>query len=194
MEEPGNIQRIRLAMVVSWLVLLAGCLYVYAFRSGFVEGQVRNAISISVTLGYVVYLLFGCFRGFTLIPAAQLLFIGVLFFPPIPLFLLTIVGIMVSSATIYWFSEFLGVDEYFERTHAAGFARIKTLLQKHELPIIIGWSFCPFAPTDAVSYLCGVLKVSFLKLLAGVVIGEGAICALYIFLGGQVLRWLRLRP
>jgi uncharacterized membrane protein YdjX (TVP38/TMEM64 family) len=185
--------RIRYALVVSWIFLLATCAYVYFFHSGFVEGQLQSAISISAVLGYAVYLLFGCFRGFTLIPAAQLLFIGVLFIPPFPLFLLTIAGIMVSSATIYWFSEYLGVDEYFERTHASGFAKIKALLQKHELPIIIGWSFCPFAPTDAVCYLCGVLRVNFLKAMAGILIGEGAICAIYIFIGDQALRLLHFR-
>jgi uncharacterized membrane protein YdjX (TVP38/TMEM64 family) len=188
-----NPKRIRYSLVASWLFLLGACGYGYFFHASFIEGQLRRAISISVGLGYVLYLLLGCFRCFTLIPAANLLFLGILFIPPTPLFLLTIVGIGVSAATIYWFSEFLGFDVYFERRHAVRFSRIKTLLQKYELGIIIGWSFCPFAPTDAVCYLCGVLRVPFLKFLFGVLIGEGTICAIYIFLSDQALRWLYLR-
>jgi uncharacterized membrane protein YdjX (TVP38/TMEM64 family) len=64
------------------------------------------------------------------------------------------------------------------------------LLQRHELPVIIGWSFFPLAPTDLICYVCGGLRVNFPKFLLGVLIGEGTICAIYIFLGGEALRWL----
>src|SRR6516165_2825132 len=101
MEHTKGTERIRYALVTSWLCLLAACVYVYFSHAGFVEEHLRSAISSSAMLGYVAYLLLGCFRGFTLIPAAQLLFIGVLFIPPAPLFLLTIAGIIVSSASIY---------------------------------------------------------------------------------------------
>lgn len=194
MKDSTPLKRVRYALVVSWLCLLTASAYIYFFRAGFVEGQLRSAISISAILGYGFYLLLGCLRGFTLIPAAQLLFIGVLFIRPIPLFVLTLTGIVVSSATIYRFSEFLRIGEYFERTNATRFAKIKALLQRHELPIIIGWSFCPFAPTDAVCYLCGVVRVNFLKAMVGILIGEGAICAIYIFIGDQALRLWHLRP
>ena len=53
-------------------------------------------------------------------------------------------------------------------------------------PIVILWSFFPLAPTDLVCYVCGALKVDLKKCLLGVVIGEGAICAIYIFMGTQL--------
>ena len=58
-------------------------------------------------------------------------------------------------------------------------------MTRRELPIVIAWSFFPIAPTDLVCYVCGALKVDLKKCLLGVTIGEGAICAIYIFLGGQ---------
>jgi uncharacterized membrane protein YdjX (TVP38/TMEM64 family) len=70
---------------------------------------------------------------------------------------------------------------------------VRGLLARYELPVIIGWSFFPLAPTDLVVYLCGVMRVSVAKCLLGVTIGEGAICALYIFGGDQVLRLLHLK-
>jgi uncharacterized membrane protein YdjX (TVP38/TMEM64 family) len=72
-------------------------------------------------------------------------------------------------------------------------ARVRRMLQRHELPIIIGWSFLPFAPTDLICYVCGILRVNFVKFIAGVCLGEGAICGLYIYLGDWALRWLAWR-
>jgi hypothetical protein len=39
--------------------------------------------------------------------------------------------------------------------------------------------------------VCGALKVDLKKCLLGVTLGEGTICAIYIFLGGRALAWLR---
>jgi uncharacterized membrane protein YdjX (TVP38/TMEM64 family) len=70
-------------------------------------------------------------------------------------------------------------------------SRLRALLRRRELPIVIAWSFFPLAPTDLVCYVCGALKVDLKKCLLGVVIGEGAICGIYIFMGprlGSVIR------
>ena len=64
-------------------------------------------------------------------------------------------------------------------------------MTRRELLIVTAWSFFPIAPTDMVCYVCGGLKVDIRKCLLGVVIGEGAICAIYIFLGAHALQWLR---
>jgi len=62
------------------------------------------------------------------------------------------------------------------------------LLQSYQLPIIIGWSFFLFLPTDVLCYVCGSLKVNYKKFLFGVIVGEGTVYAIYIFLGDWVLR------
>jgi hypothetical protein len=41
--------------------------------------------------------------------------------------------------------------------------------------------------------VCGVLKVDFRKCVLGVGIGEGIICAIYIFLGDYALRAFGLK-
>ena len=150
-------------------------------------------MSVSVVAGGAVYLLLGAIRGFTLIPSTTLVLAAVAFFPPVPLFALTIAGIVISSACIYWFAESIGLDVALKRRHPDAVARLTDLLQKHELPIIIGWSFFPLAPTDLICYVCGVLRVNFLRCLLGVAIGEGTICGIYIFVGDQTLRWLQLK-
>ena len=70
---------------------------------------------------------------------------------------------------------------------------MKALITEHEVPIIIGWSFFPLVPTDLICYVCGVLRVNFVKFIVSVTLGEGAICAVYIYGGDQFLRWLQLR-
>ena len=70
-------------------------------------------------------------------------------------------------------------------------ARRVVLLLWLVLAIVIAWSFFPIAPTDLVVYVCGALNIDLKKCLLGVTVGEGAICAIYIFLGGQALHWLR---
>ncbi len=45
-----------------------------------------------------------------------------------------------------------------------------------------------FLPTDVLCYVCGSLKINFKKFLIGVVIGEGTVYAIYIFLGDYFLR------
>ena len=150
-------------------------------------------MSVSVVAGGAVYLLLGAIRGFTLIPSTTLVLVALALFPPVPLFALTIAGILISTTCIYWFAESIGLDEVLERRHPDAVARLTAVLEKHELPIIIGWSFFPLAPTDLICYVCGVLRVNFLTCLIGVAIGEGTICGIYIFFGDQVLRWLQLK-
>jgi uncharacterized membrane protein YdjX (TVP38/TMEM64 family) len=166
---------------------------VYGFQRDLIHRNLQTAFAHSAISGALVYLVVGCVRGFTLIPSTYLALAAVAFFPPTPLLLMTLAGILVSSASIYRFSEALHLDQYFERRHARAVARLKGLLQDHELPIIIGWSFFPLAPTDAICYVCGALEINFTKFLVGILIGEGAISAIYIYLGDHVLRLFNLR-
>ena len=138
-----------------------------------------------------MYLLLGCLRGFTLVPATYLVVAGMIVLPPWPLYLLTLVGIAVSSTAVYYFAEAMQFDRFFNRRYAPQVARLRALTTRRELPIVIAWSFFPIAPTDLVVYVCGGLKVDIKKCLLGVTLGEGAICAIYISLGGQALAWLR---
>lgn len=176
-----------------WLLFLAIFLFLYASRPNFFEGQLQTAASESVLVAYALYLLLGSVRGFTLIPSATLVFAAIPLFPPLPLFVLTLLGILVSSASVYYFSESLHLDEYFAKRNREGVERMKRTFHTNQLLIIIGWSFFPLAPTDLICYVCGILKVSFSKFLLGILIGEGTICGIYIFLGDKLLRFIHLR-
>jgi uncharacterized membrane protein YdjX (TVP38/TMEM64 family) len=108
-------------------------------------------------------------------------------FPPLPLLVSTLVGIAISSASIYAFAGSLKLGEYLERKHARHMERLQTALRRHPTSIVTAWSFLPIVPTDLICYVCGVMRISFRRFLFGVLIGEGAICAIYIFAGASLL-------
>jgi uncharacterized membrane protein YdjX (TVP38/TMEM64 family) len=174
-----------------WVIVLAGAAFAYIFHRGALERIFLELSAAPRSWVYAVYLVLGCLRGFTLIPATYLVMAGMLVLPPWPLFLITVVGIVVSSAAVYYFAEAMAFDRFFESRYGAQIARLRGLMQRRELPIVIAWSFFPIAPTDLVCYVCGALKVDLRKCLLGVAIGEGVICAIYIFLGAQALAWMR---
>jgi uncharacterized membrane protein YdjX (TVP38/TMEM64 family) len=181
----------RSIVLALWLFLLAVAAYGYFFHR---EALARVFLDLSASppaWAYAAYLAIGCLRGFTLVPATYLVLAGMLVLPPLPLFVLTLAGILVSSAAVYSFAEAMQFDRFFERRYGPQVARLRALMARRELPIVIAWSFFPIAPTDLVCYVCGALKVDLKKCLVGVTIGEGAICAIYIFLGGQARAWLR---
>ena len=174
-----------------WLLLLGLAGYGYIFHRGALQAFFLELSASPPSWAYAAYLALGCLRGFTLVPATYLVLAGMLVLPPVPLYALTVAGIIVSSTAVYYFAGAMQFDRFFERRYAPQVARLRALMARRELPIVIAWSFFPIAPTDLVCYVCGALKVDLGKCLLGVTIGEGAICAIYIFLGGQALAWLR---
>jgi uncharacterized membrane protein YdjX (TVP38/TMEM64 family) len=181
----------RRVLFLLWLALLASALYLYGFHRGALQRLLLQLSDSPPSWVYAVYLALGCVRGFTLIPATYLVVAGMLVLPPWPLYGLTVVGIIISSAAVYSFAELMQFDQFFMKRYAPQVAQLRALMARRELPIVIAWSFFPIAPTDLVCYVCGALKVDLRKCLLGVTIGEGAICAIYIFLGGHALAWLR---
>jgi uncharacterized membrane protein YdjX (TVP38/TMEM64 family) len=176
-----------------WVVVAGAALYLYFFQRDGVEDALADATGASLVAGGALYLLFGCLRAFTLIPVTSLVLLGIVFFPPLLLFVLTLAGILVSSASVYYFSEALHVDEVLRQKHGPRIDGVKRLLERYGFPIIVGWAFFPLLPTDLICYVSGVVRVRITTVLSGVAIGEGAICGTYIFLGDSLLRSLGLR-
>jgi uncharacterized membrane protein YdjX (TVP38/TMEM64 family) len=180
--------RRRWALTALWVLGAGFAIGVFVLRRDLLEELLAGATGASLFVGGAVYLALGCLRSFTLIPATSLVLLGTVLLPPAILFPLTLVGILVSSAAVYYFAEALALDELLERRHAGQLARVRALLERHGFPIVVGWAFFPLVPTDLVCYLAGVIRMPIAVLLLGVGLGEGAICGLYIFVGDSLLR------
>lgn len=186
-------ERTRREIIGIWLLLIIGSFYLFFFQGEFIAAQVVKIKILPLFWLCVIYLLLGCLRGFTLIPVTYLILLGLIFLPPLPAYILTIIGVMISSAIIYYFSEYLSLADYFRKNHAGAIAKITSILRKNELPIVISWSFLPFAPTDVLCYVCGMLEVDVKKFLLGIFIGEATSCAIYMFLGRDILLFITHR-
>jgi len=187
------IKSLRTFFCAVWIVGLALFVALSVLRPELIDRGVHAGIAMPV-YGVIAYLLLGSLRGFALVPSTHLLILAIPFFPPAELFLLTLIAIAISSASIYFFSKSWELDRYFEARHGAAVGRLVDLFQTNQLPIIVGWSFFPLVPTDLICYVSGILKVRFSRFILGVLLGEGAICAIYVFLGHQVLTYLRHIP
>jgi uncharacterized membrane protein YdjX (TVP38/TMEM64 family) len=183
-----DLSKFRYLFLAIWFPVIAGVLYLYIFRRDFVQTELQDAMSASSWAAAGIYLVLGVLRGFTLVPATFLLLVAVPFFRPWVLLALTLPCIAASSSACYWFAEALHFDEVFERKYPTQIRRLKRLLRRHQLPIIIGWSFFLLLPTDLICYVCGSLRINYKKFLIGVLIGEGTVYAIYIFLGDYLLR------
>ena len=177
-------QRVRLAV---WALFAAAFAFLYHRDSSLWGTELTQLATSSAWLAYAVYLLLGAVRGFAFIPVTNLLVLAIPLFPPVPLLLLTLLGIAISSASIYLFAGSLKLGEYLERKHARHMERLQGALRRNPTAIVTVWSFVPVVPTDLICYVCGVMKVSFRRFMLGVLAGEGAICTIYIFAGATLL-------
>jgi len=88
-----------------------------------------------------------------LLPSTPLVIAGTLLFPgqPVAVFAVSILGIMLSSSMIYFFSEFLGFNDFFEGHKPELTHRVRARLE-HPLGFIFVavWAFFPLVPTDLV--------------------------------------------
>jgi polyvinyl alcohol dehydrogenase (cytochrome) len=170
-----------------WALFVAAFAFLYYHYSSFWGTELTQLAAMSAWIAYALYVLLSALRGFALIPVTNLVVLAIPIFPPVPLLILTLVGIAISSACIYAFAGSLKLGEYLERKHAHHVERLQHALRRNPTSIVTAWSFLPIVPTDLICYVCGVMKISFRRFMLGVLIGEGAICAIYIFAGASLL-------
>lgn len=178
---------LRTFVLLTWLALLAWVIAIYLrhpdrFSAEYLAGVLREFRG-----GLIIgYLLMHILRAFTLLPSTPLVIAGVLLFPEQPALVLAIsmAGILLSSMLIYYFSDFLGFDEFLDRHHPKKMEAIHRRLN-HPLAVLFvaAWAFFPAVPTDLVCYAAGSVRMPFWKFITGVFIGELVLCALYIYAG-----------
>ena len=176
----------KLVFLFFWVALLLFCIYSYFFNSLWFQSLFVNLFSATL-LGWIIYLILSSLRGFTLIPATYFVLAGIPFLPPLPLFLISMVGIVISSLIVYNFAGTFGLYKFFERRYKNQIHKLRKILIKEEVPIVISWVILPVVPVDVISYVCGILKASKTKLVIGLIISEGMYFGLLIFLGKHLL-------
>ncbi len=192
---PATTKLIRKLMIGLWLAVILVCVgYYLANPAAFTAENIAVFLERFQGTIWLVYLAFSILRGITLLPSTPLVLAGTMLFPEQPWAVLGIsmTGILLSSTMIYYFSEFLGFDEYFESKKPELMHKIKAKLE-HPLGFLFvaGWAFFPFVPTDLVCYVAGTARMNFAKFITAVGIGEIILCSFYIFFGGTLVHYMR---
>ena len=171
-----------------WMLLITGGITAYLFFPEKINLLFLASVSEGYYLSLSIYFILISVRGLTLIPSTPLLLAGTLFFDPVELFIVNMAGILTSSTLVYYFSKYMGFDEYFEIKYGKYVKKIRNGLKDKELPIIVGWSFFPLVPTDLIVYIGSTLSISILKCLFGVFVGEAVLNIFYIISANIILQ------
>lgn len=180
--------RFRKKTFILWLVGVAGALSFYFTHPELLDVEViRALVDQNRIVVLPVYLAVLSLLGLTFIPSTPFAIGGVLLFTPGLAYLINLVGILTSSTIVYHFARFLGLGTAFQARYPERAVKVRNALSEKELPIIVAWSFFPVVPTDLIIYVASTLRLPLWKCLLGVLLGEGALNALYIFSVGAAL-------
>lgn len=179
-------------LIPFWILFIVFCLTLFLiFPECFTPKAIAAFVGQSSNLLLPCYLFISILRGLTLIPNTPFVLAGTILFPQQPFLVLaiSILGIIFSSTMIFYFSDYLGFSCYLEKKYPHKMLKIKNKLKESNgFFFFCLWSFLPILPTDAVSYVAGVLKMNFFKFIFALTIGELIICSIYIFGYSSVLK------
>jgi uncharacterized membrane protein YdjX (TVP38/TMEM64 family) len=179
----------RKKVLYSWVLFVVICATFFLLKPTFLKeifiylGE-QNYIYI-----YVLIFILGVIRSFTLIPSTYLILLGLFFIPAWPLYFIILSGILISSCLVYYFFEYLQLDKSLNQKYEKQINKVKSYLKKYEFPVVVFWSFNPILPTDIICYIAGTMKLNIYKFLFALLLGEGIVCALYIFGGKYILNY-----
>lgn len=187
-------QFIKKIIIVLWLVFILSCLIAYIYNPGwFTPKSIADFLNYYQGQVLFLYLFVSIIRGFSLLPSTPFVIAGTLLFPNEPwiVFWVSILGITASSALIYFFSDYLGLTDFFEKRFPEKIAKIKTVLEKpYGVFFIFFWSIFPFVPTDLISYVAGSMKLNFWKFIIPLFLGECILVGSIVYMGGFFMEWL----
>jgi len=180
----------RVFAIIIWaaLIILA-VLSFFIWPERFTPAGIASLLAEFRNAALLIYFFLSVVRGFTLLPSTPLVIAGALAFPTAPWTVLavSILGIAASSSMIYWFSDVLGISEFFETRKPTIVAKVRDRLDRPGgIAFVFLWAFFPLVPTDAVCYVAGSTRMNFPKFIAAITAGELILCSFYIFSGGYL--------
>ena len=174
--------KLRKKTLYVWIFFTLFILVLYLFnRDLFDISFLKNFVNDHLVMVISIYLTILTLIGLTFIPSTPFAIAGVLLFPPLEAYVINLVGIVTSSALVYYFTQYLRLNTWIEAKFPEHITKIKKALSRKELPIIAGWSFFPVVPTDLIIYVSSTLNIPYWKCVIGILIGEGTLNAFYIF-------------
>ena len=179
-----------------WFVVVAVILLLMVGNPDLLHREsIAQLLNQMGSMALIVYLLMSLTRSLLFIPCTPFVLAGAISFPQWPYLVLAIslAGVVVGSFLVYSFPSFGSYDRLLHDKYPEKIASLKRRMQhKYAFWFVVGWSFFPLVPTDAVCYVAGIAKMSLRKMLSAVLIGELPLIAAYVFLGVEIGEWLRI--
>lgn len=179
-----------------WLVAVAVSLgMIVIFPEWLTHESIAQLLSQMGPMALVIYVLMSLSRSLLLMPCTPFVLAGAISFPqwPFLVFSISLAGVVVGAFLVYSFPSFGGYDRLLEEKYPEKIAFLKSKMQhKNAFWFVVGWSFFPLVPTDAVCYVAGVAKMPLRKMLTALLLGELPVVAVYVFLGAEIGEWLRI--
>lgn len=186
---------IRYVSIFIWFsIIVCAIVGYFAWPQIFTPESMAGLLNEFKSSALVIFAVFSIVRGLTLLPSTPLVLAGTIAFPGEPWLVLAVsmFGIIASSSMIYWFSNFLGISDFFETRKPAAVAKIRRKLDRPTgLAFVFLWAFFPLVPTDAVCYVAGSIRMSFPKFIVAIFAGELILCSCYIFSGSYIIDLLK---
>lgn len=167
-----------------WIVLIIGfILYNIIFPETFSRESIAAQIEACGIYGWAVFFLCHIIRGFVMLPSTALIFAGVFLFPNdlFLVLLLSVIGIVISSMIVYYFSDKLGFAKLFDKNKRTRDLVKEKLSGKYGPLFIIFWAFFPLVPTDLICYTAGAMKINPVVFAISIFIGELILCSIYVY-------------
>lgn len=178
---------------IVWLCAIFFALYFYirypeSFRAEGLAAYLKRYQEQALILYFAISML----RGFFLIPSTPFVLAGVLLFPQEPLwvFVISMLGVLFGCSVVYWFSERLGFGETLRRKYEGVYLGLQDKMERYGTSIVILWSFFPLVPTDMICCIAGTIRMSFVRFLLAVFVGELFLILGYIYTGKALLSYL----
>ena len=189
--------RIRLIALVVWAASVVALSVLYVLRPELLEPErVAGALRGSGQPVLLAYVVLNVVRAFTLVPATVLVVAGTLLFPDRPWFVTgsALGGAVASALLIYYFFDFLGLGDLFERRHGARVRRLEAqMARRGGFWLVAGWSVFPLTPTDVICYVAGTLRMPVARFAAAVALGKTPLVAFYVWATGTIVERLFAR-
>lgn len=167
-----------------WIVvIIAFIAYNFIYPETFSRENIATHIQAYGNYGLAIFFFCHLIRGFVMLPSTALIFAGVFLFPNdlFLVLLLSVIGIVISSMIVYYFSDKLGFAKIFDKNTKTTNLVKEKLSGKYGPLFIMFWAFFPFVPTDLICYTAGAMKINPIVFAISLFIGELILCSVYVY-------------
>lgn len=189
----NRLEKIKKALMVVWGVLILGSVGMYIlYPERFTQAALSSFIAQYQNQMMLVYLLLSVLRGVFLLPSTPFILTGSILFPDALWLVLAIsmAGVLLGAAMIFYLSTFLGFDRIFQKRYAAKMERVNKGMDRYGFWIVVAWAFFPVVPTDIIAYVASITRMRPWKFFLGIFLGEFPLVAFYVFTGNALGAYL----